>query len=59
MGETILRKWVAYELAQQARQGEPPLSVSPSESEELRRLCCVDRSGCGKVGLKSAGGLSS
>ena len=35
--ETTLRNWVANELAERARQANP-LSVSPSEFEELRRL---------------------
>jgi len=37
VNETTLRNWVANELAEQARQSNP-LSVSPSEFEELRRL---------------------
>jgi transposase len=37
VNETTLRNWVANELAEQARQANP-LSVSPSEFEELRRL---------------------
>jgi transposase len=37
VNETTLRNWVANELAEQARQASP-LSVSPSEFEELRRL---------------------
>jgi transposase len=37
VNETTLRSWVANELAEQARQANP-LSVSPSEFEELRRL---------------------
>jgi transposase len=37
VNETTLRNWVANELAEQARAANP-LSVSPSEFEELRRL---------------------
>jgi transposase len=37
VNETTPRNWVANELAEQARQPNP-LSVSPSEFEELRRL---------------------
>jgi transposase-like protein len=37
VNETTLRNWGANELAEQARQANP-LSVSPSEFEELRRL---------------------
>ncbi len=37
VNETTLRNWVANEVAEQARQANP-LSVSPSEFEELRRL---------------------
>jgi len=37
VNETTLRNWVANELAEQARKANP-LSVSPSEFEELRRL---------------------
>ena len=37
VNETTLRNWVANELGEQARQANP-LSVSPSEFEELRRL---------------------
>jgi transposase len=37
VNETTLRNWVANYLAEQARAANP-LSVSPSEFEELRRL---------------------
>ena len=37
VNETPLRNWVANELAEQERAANP-LSVSPSEFEELRRL---------------------
>ena len=37
VNETTLRNWVADHLAEEARQANP-LSVSPSEFEELRRL---------------------
>jgi transposase len=37
VNETTLRNWVANHLAEEARQAKP-LSVSPSEFEELRRL---------------------
>src|SRR6266536_1027442 len=37
VNETTLRNWVANHLAEEARQANP-LSVSPSEFEELRRL---------------------
>jgi transposase len=37
VNETTLRNWVANELAEQERAANP-LSVSPSEFEELRRL---------------------
>jgi transposase len=37
VNETTLRNWVANQLAEEARQANP-LSVSPSEFEELRRL---------------------
>lgn len=37
VNETTLRNWVANELGEQAREANP-LSVSPSEFEELRRL---------------------
>jgi len=37
VNETTLRNWVADQLAEEARQANP-LSVSPSEFEELRRL---------------------
>ena len=37
VNETTLRNWVLMEVAEQARQADP-LSVSPSEFEELRRL---------------------
>jgi transposase len=37
VNETTLRNWVANELAEQERAASP-LSVSPSEFEELRRL---------------------
>jgi transposase len=37
VNETTLRNWVANELAEQERTANP-LSVSPSEFEELRRL---------------------
>jgi transposase-like protein len=38
INETTLRNWVANQLAEEARQANP-LSVSPSEFEELRRAC--------------------
>ena len=37
INETTLRNWVANQLAEEARRANP-LSVSPSEFEELRRL---------------------
>jgi transposase len=37
VNETTLRNWVANQLAEEARAANP-LSVSPSEFEELRRL---------------------
>jgi len=37
VNETTLRNWVAAQLAEEARQADP-LSVTPSEFEELRRL---------------------
>ncbi len=37
VNETTLRNWVKNHLAEEARQADP-LSVSPSEFEELRRL---------------------
>jgi transposase len=37
INETTLRNWVANQLAEEARQANP-MSVSPSEFEELRRL---------------------
>jgi transposase len=37
VNETTLRNWVANHLAEEARQANP-MSVSPSEFEELRRL---------------------
>jgi len=37
VNETTLRNWVADQLAEEARRANP-LSVSPSEFEELRRL---------------------
>jgi transposase len=37
VNETTLRNWVAAQLAEEARQGDP-LAVTASEFEELRRL---------------------
>jgi transposase len=37
INETTLRNWIVNQLAEEARQANP-LSVSPSEFEQLRRL---------------------